>query len=525
MDNTIDLVLDALEVWVSSKNLKLKGTAIKKGGHIQDTTKLYSEFITDLVIKNPGTIPPTLDEFNEIIILALAPKEMDEMDFNFNIPSVETVAEFVPQSLNKLGIVISPLGDEIVNGYGRHINIGDLENLLLCEAHLYNEESIQAGKQIRRQVAATAVKDFIKKEIQDMAGRHWCDTLAAISYDAQVSAGNYADVYLKGILAGFKFEGDLDLHLAVLKQWIWQTKRFFMGRAVTDPLFINLFAAKGGGGKTQIVKKLSEPLEAYTANSTLDTILDSREHGLFTDRFIVFFDEMSLGKIEHGQIGPLVAGLKKLITEDKITQRNMRETSHSKKRRTFSPIATSNQPLIQLLPDDSGMRRFYELEMNAEPNTARIQKLRAINATLIWQSIDENLELGYIVEGSEIHTKLKEYQTSLKHRSVLDDVLENIDTLPILEDSDEARQLAECAKPADAEKLAETMGLLHYKTIEYSKLLKDWTEDNIDSYLKKFIPGTTKIAMDLRTRDFFVYGRDPKSYRIFVTEDQIGGRL
>ena len=524
MSESIDRVLDFLHKWTQEKGLKFSKGAIKKGGHIQDPVKLYPEFIIALSSSMPNVTPPNPQDFKVCLEEAVREAlEVVAVNHDFDIPTVPTIKEFVPECLERLNITISPLGDEITNSYGKNINIGDLENILLCEAHLYNEESTIDGKQVRRLIAATAVKDFIKRVIQDRAGQHWKNTLAYISH--QPTLATYPDVYLKGILESFSFQGDQELNLAVLKQWLWQTKRFFVGKPVTDPLMLNLYAHRGGGGKTQIVKKLSEPLEAYTANSTLDTVLDSREHGLFTDRYIVFFDEMSLGKIEHGQIGPLLAGLKKLITEDKITQRNMRETSHSKKRRTFSPIATSNQPLIQLLPDDSGMRRFFEMEMLAEPNTARIQQLRAIDASLIWKGIDENLEQGYIVEGSTIHTKLKEHQEGLKHRSVLDDCLENMEEVPIYADSPEAIALEPFTTVRDITKQAESMGLIVYKSYEFSKIIKEWCEDNMDKFLAKFIPGNSKLPMELRGRDFYVFGKETKNIRVFVKDTSNGGRL
>lgn len=524
MSNDIDRVLDFLASWIQQKNLKLKGGAIKKGGHVQDVNKLYPEFLADLTTEIDDVIPPKSGEFKECLNHALKTVKDEAYDgVEFEIPTVKSVKEFVPQCLERLKITISPLGDEISNDYGRNIAIGDLENTLLCEAHIYNEESTVDGKQLRRLIAATAVKDFIKKVISDRAGVHWQTTLKAITYNADFAL--YPDVYLKGIIENFSFQGDPELNLAVLKQWLWQTKRFFMGKPVTDPIMLNLYAAKGGGGKTQIIKKLSEPLEAYTATSTLDAVLDSREHGLFTDRYIVFFDEMSLGKIEHGQIGPLMAGLKKLLTEDKITQRNMRENSHSKKRRTFSPAATSNQPLTQLLPDDSGMRRFFEIEMLATPNTARILQLRAIDASVIWKGIDENLERGYIVEGSRIHEKLKAHQAELKHRSVLDECLENMDDVPLYNGTDEVKELDAIKSVAEAEKRAEELGLVVYKPYEFSKVVKDWCEDEMDKFLAKFIPGSSKIINELRARDFYVYGADHRNFRIFVKDISTGGRL
>ena len=473
--NSEDMVLDLLGTWALEQKLKNSDGVITKRKAAQDPGKLFAAFMARMGQELPEAVPMSMAEFKECLLLELD-RPVEEKVGNFQIPTIESVADFVPLILGREGITISPLGDEVTNKFGKSVAGPELENTLVCQAHLYNEESYQFGEQLRKCLPINAIKDFIRKEITDRAAVHWENTRDKLVY--QEACESHTDLFLQAIIREFKFLGDPELNLVVFKQWIWQTKRFFMGTPVTDPLMINLYAAKGGGGKTQIIKKLSEPLEDYTVTATLDTILDTREHGLFTDRYVVFFDEMSLGKIENGQIAPLLAGLKKLLTEDKITQRNMGTNHHSKKRRTFSPAATSNQPMAQILPDDSGMRRFYEMEMEAEPNTQRIMQLRAIDATQIWQGIDEKLERGYIVEGSAIHAKFLERQQALKHRSIIDDCLDNMEDIPIRRDSAEAATLlkleAEGATIKQLEQAAEKLNLTSYKVFEYRKVVKEY---------------------------------------------------
>lgn len=523
--DSVDKVLEYMDTWAKDSRLKLKNGDIKKGGHIQDTAKLYGQFMVELGTRFPEAEPLTITEFTECLSVSLQADEPQYTEHTFSMDTVHTVSDFVPAAVLAKGITISPLGDEITDKWGKSMNFEGLETEIVCQMHIYNEESFVEGKAVRRPMLIGAVKEFIKMEIRERAGQHWRTRKDDLVFNPQYA--EYSDVYLLGIIRAFSFQGDEGLNLAVLKQWIWQTKRFFCGLPVPDPLMVNLYAYKGGGGKTQIVRKLSQPLEEYTANSTLETILDSREHGLFTDRNIVFFDEMSLGKVEFGQIGPLMAGLKKLITEDKITQRNMRETTHSKKRRTFSPIATSNQPLAQLLPDDSGMRRFFEIEMLATPDTTRVQRLRSLDSFCIWRGIDESLERGYIVEGSAIHKKLIIQQAGLKHRSILDDCLDAMEDLPVLENSIEGKAILELeqtgAKYSELEQLAEGKGLTPYKVYEYRKLVRDWCEDNMDKFLAKYLPGNARLPQDLIARGFVVLQRDKKNIRILVKGEDLGG--
>lgn len=519
-----DMVLELLGTWALEQKLKNSDGVITKRKAAQDPGKLYAAFMGRMAQELPEAVPMSMADFKECLLLELD-KPAEQKVGNFNIPTVESVADFVPLVLAREGLKISALGDEVTNKFGKSVAGPELENTLVCQAHLYNEESYQFGEQLRKSLPINAIKDFIRKEIADRASIYWesCRDIL-IHQEAFIP---HTDIFLKAIVENFKFVGDPELNLAVLKQWIWQTKRFFMGLAVTDPLMINLYAARGGGGKTQIIKKLAQPLEEYTATATLDAILDTREHGLFTDRYVVFFDEMSLGKIENGQVAPLLAGLKKLLTEDKITQRNMGTNQHSKKKRTFSPAATSNQPMAQILPDDSGMRRFYEIEMEAEPNTQRIMQLRAIDATQIWQGIDENLERGYIVEGSALHTKFVERQQKLKHRSILDDCLDNMEDLPIMRESTEGAILlkleTEGATTKQIETRAEELGLKAYKVFEYRKMVKEWCEDNIDKQLTKWLPGNNRLPEDLVRREYLLIAKDKQNIRVIVKEAELGG--
>lgn len=518
------LAVEGLSNFLEDGNYKLENGKLKKRGHIQDWIKCHSAFTESMTSNYPEVVPMTISEFKECVKISL--EEADWSETNFKIATVPTVALFVPDTLLRLNISVSALGDEITNSYGKNIALGDLENLLVCEAHIYNEESQRGKKWLRKPLSISAIKDFIKKEIQDRAGRHWMERREILEYRPEFI--QHPDTYISAICRAFLFEGDMELNVAVIKQWLWQTKRFFLSRVVTDPLMLNLYADQGGGGKSQIAKTLCQPLEEYTATADLSAILDTREHGLFTDRFVVLFDELSLGKIEHGQIGPLMAGLRKLITEDKITQRNMRENSHSKKRRTFSPISTSNLPLTQTLPDDSGMRRFYEIEMKATYNADRINTLKAMDIESIWRGIDENLERGYIYPGSDMHKKLMDHQKNLKHRSIIDDCLENMDEVPILVNFPEAQEIQ---KLVDDKKtieeiceFVEKLDLEALRVFEYRKKLKDWCDEQMGGMISKYLPGPARLPSELKSRDYFIVQLNKRDVRIIVkVEKMVGG--
>ena len=63
MEQNIDKVLDYLSTWVQKRNLKIVKGVIKKGGHVQDASKLYPSFLVDLTQEIQDVTPPTITDF------------------------------------------------------------------------------------------------------------------------------------------------------------------------------------------------------------------------------------------------------------------------------------------------------------------------------------------------------------------------------------------------------------------------------------------------------------------------------
>jgi nitrate reductase NapAB chaperone NapD len=172
------------------------------------------------------------------------------------------------------------------------------------------------------------------------------------------------------------------------------------------------------------------------------------------------------------------------------------------------------------------MRRFFEIEMKAEPNTKRVEQLRAMACLHIWQGIDENLERGYILPGTAIQKKLVEHQGNLKHRSILDDCLEHMDETPILKDSEMGRKIvainASKVTIAEAVEQVENLGLVAYKALEYRKQLRDWTEENMDKFVAKYLPGIQKLPHDLESRGYITLKIGKNSPYVLI-QDTVGG--
>lgn len=511
--------------WVDVYSVRVEGNVFYKGGRKVVGFTCYMKFLSDFVASHPEISPPTHTDF--VAILEHRAKEKEVVSSpEQKYSTVDSIQEFVPMVLGREKVAISPLGDRITDRYGRDISLNDLEVVITCAAHLYNEESKVGGEWTRNPMGTAAIKDFLKLYIQNTSSESWLDLKTSLNY--KESCKKYLDGFVDWLCNTFQFTGNKELNIAIIKQWIWQTKRLYSGQVVTDPLMINFYSKSGGSGKTTLVREIIKPLTDYSAEANLDILLDSREHGLFTDRFVVLFDDIGLGKLEYGQVGALTAAFKQMLTSVKITQRNMRETSHTKKRRTFSPISTSNVPITQVLPDDSGMRRFFEIGVDSPKEKAwgNVEKLQKLDMVKVWTGVDENNNKGFIYQGSEALRLFREYQAGLKHRSIIDDCLENMEEVPLTVEQAEKLNITETLKSISDDKQIkaklEDKGFIPYKPFAYRRILADWVSENMDRNFGKYLPGNNRIAVELQSRGYFVLENKAGTCWIVVKDSYSG---
>jgi hypothetical protein len=164
----------------------------------------------------------------------------------------------------------------------------------------------------------------------------------------------------------------------VLQHFVWQVKRKMSGLPVTDHMMPVLYG-KQGSGKSSAVRQLLEPIKDFAAYTDFKSITDERNHELWAN-YVLVFDEMGHSTTANIEI------IKQKITSDQFNGRVMHSNSTTVIQNKTTSIGTSNRDLSRMIFDDTGMRRFFQIDCR---NPIDWAALNSINYELLWQSIDE----------------------------------------------------------------------------------------------------------------------------------------
>lgn len=192
------------------------------------------------------------------------------------------------------------------------------------------------------------------------------------------------------------------LDLAVMQHFIWGIKTRMKGKYPEHIKFPIIYGQRQQTGKTTAIRKLIAPLQYFKLDKNVDEVLDERNLKVLSQFYVCFLDEMA------GMQRAEVEQLKRVITAETISYRPMRSNENETVFVTCSFIGASNKPLDELVFDTTGQARFWQI--NALDNIDW-EAINSINYLEIWQSIDENLEKGYITEVLEELRKHQELST------------------------------------------------------------------------------------------------------------------
>lgn len=166
---------------------------------------------------------------------------------------------------------------------------------------------------------------------------------------------------------------------AVVKKFMWQVKRKARGMTVTNHLMPVLTGGQGKG-KTEFVKAMTKPLRDFMREVDFGMLTDGKTTDIWS-ALILFIDEM--GHFTKADVDKV----KNVITTTELSIRSMRQNHSAVIRNAATLIGCSNKDLGQLIRDETGGRRFAELEWS---NTPDWEASNAIDWALLWQSVDEN---------------------------------------------------------------------------------------------------------------------------------------
>lgn len=253
---------------------------------------------------------------------------------------------------------------------------------------------------------------FVAKEQKMMNGI--VEVANSVSYDA--SSEKLLHQVLEFCYKWWDIKEDKDIFITLMKQWMWQVKRFLFNRKVRYHIWLN-FTGASGLGKTEWIKLFCKPFEDVYSQTQVDVLLDSsREIKKFIDNYILNFDELAIHKGNTYSDTISVADMsiiKALLTADTFETRIMGGQNQMKAKRTFSVISSSNDHLYDTFYDPSTMRRYFEFECQVEHINDFTKLNKAMTfMTEAWKGIDENNDDGYFDPNSDVGKRITAIQSN-----------------------------------------------------------------------------------------------------------------
>lgn len=232
-----------------------------------------------------------------------------------------------------------------------------------------------------------AADESIKLQLADAALGMWLDTQREqVREQLRMQMGYAPDEtgqlrkYVQAVTGG-----EDEVVMAVVEHFMWQVKRKLHGLPVTRHL-MPILVGKQNGGKSTAVTKLIEPIAAaglveYCRD--LKLIEDDRHIARYATKLVVLCDEMAHATRTD------VASLKNFITGDVASWRIMKTTISERTSTMSTFIGTSNPDVVDILRDDTGMRRFFEVRALDVLDWAVID---AIDYVKVWQAVDHRVD-------------------------------------------------------------------------------------------------------------------------------------
>jgi hypothetical protein len=171
----------------------------------------------------------------------------------------------------------------------------------------------------------------------------------------------------------------VDFLVEVMRHWMWGVKRYALGLSVEAELMPVLFGPQKSG-KTWAIEGLAAPWEELSLPITAAALTDDRQAQVLYRGLIARWDEL------EGAHKADVDALKRSITSKTVAFRNLYSNAIQERLRTCSFIASTNQPVRNVIKDPTGARRYVQIET---PVRCNWDELRAIDMRQVWDSVSE----------------------------------------------------------------------------------------------------------------------------------------
>jgi hypothetical protein len=207
----------------------------------------------------------------------------------------------------------------------------------------------------------------------------------------------------------------------VLKHFIWQVKRKMFGLPVTYHMMPVFFGPQEAGKSTVVRDFLCKPVKDFFASTDFATITDNRSHDIW-DNYVLFFDEMGRSAVSH------LEDIKRKITEDTFNSRVLGKNSDTLvvNRATF--IGTTNKDISRLIFDDTGMRRFYQVDCLPKLDWTVTQTIKYLH---LWRSVNERADTPLLADTAMLQ-RVKKVQSRKRQITMIEKWLRERDWRPFV---------------------------------------------------------------------------------------------
>jgi hypothetical protein len=176
--------------------------------------------------------------------------------------------------------------------------------------------------------------------------------------------------------------GENPLDVAVVAHFVWQVKRKLLGVKV-DHHLMPILSGKRGSGKSFAVRQLLSVIEELFAEPAgLDALTDPQQALTFSRFPVLMIDELAGGTKADRDT------LKGFITRPTVEARRLYSNGQNiTKPNRSTLIGTCERRVADVLGDEMGMRRFYEIRCLDKLDW---NEVNAIDYLALWREVDEN---------------------------------------------------------------------------------------------------------------------------------------
>ena len=218
--------------------------------------------------------------------------------------------------------------------------------------------------------------------------------------------------HFDSLLTAMRITENRELHKLAIKHYIWQVKRKLWGYEPGYHFMLILVTNRQAFGKSTFLRDFHDPLIEVFANISGDRIRDQFGAELFEKYYVACFDELAqLNSTDINQ-------LKEFVTRKSSVNRKMFSQVNTVNSQNTTLCGTSNRPINQIIYDPSGMRRWWQIDLNAKDfdsmDFAKLNDWKKEEFLSFWKSINEHDPNGFYGKGLHLYEEMVAYQDTFK---------------------------------------------------------------------------------------------------------------